>query len=213
MTTHIIKCASEPRLNADHPANGGPFARRSTVILSTPVVTWEAGDFELRVPRNIVMGAISNILDNSIYWLADHRSGTDAVGRLLAIRVAANIEPRATRAGLPQAFGSAKAPCPGSGCDRSLQKGGFVAELDKVRGSLPRGTPIEIWFQSLPRRRPGTRPGSDRRTRSQDDGRSAKRVPRHRTISAPNPPTSSVRSARRRARPPASSYRSATPTP
>jgi len=26
-------------------------------------------------------------------------------------------------------------------------KGGFPAELDKVRASLPRGIPIEIWFQ------------------------------------------------------------------
>lgn len=28
-------------------------------------------------------------------------------------------------------------------------KRGFAAELDKVRASLPRGTPIEIWFQML----------------------------------------------------------------
>ena len=29
-------------------------------------------------------------------------------------------------------------------------EGGFAAELDKVKASLPRGAPIEIWFQSLP---------------------------------------------------------------
>lgn len=42
---------------------------RHNIILSTPVVTGEAKDFEIIVPKNIVMGAISNIIDNSIYWL------------------------------------------------------------------------------------------------------------------------------------------------
>lgn len=49
---------------------------RHKVILSTPIITKEAPDFELRVPRNIIMGAISNILDNSIYWL-DQRWPSD----------------------------------------------------------------------------------------------------------------------------------------
>ena len=49
---------------------------RHRIILSTPAVTGEARDFELRVPRNIVMGAISNVLDNSIYWL-DQRWPSD----------------------------------------------------------------------------------------------------------------------------------------
>ncbi|WP_349041978.1 ATP-binding protein [Agrobacterium sp. SORGH_AS 787] len=42
---------------------------RHKIVLSTPVLSKEASDFELKVPRNIVMGAISNVLDNSIYWL------------------------------------------------------------------------------------------------------------------------------------------------
>ena len=49
---------------------------RHRIILSTPIVTKEARDFELSVPRNIVMGAISNIIDNSIYWL-DQRWPSD----------------------------------------------------------------------------------------------------------------------------------------
>jgi len=57
------------------------------------------------------------------------------------------------------------------------------------------------------------RQGSAKRTRSRGDGRSEERDPRHRTISAPNPPTSLERSARRKARQPVSSCRSATPTP
>ena len=63
--------------------------------------------------------------------------------------------------------------------DRGLQKGGFAAELDKVRDSLPHGTPIEIWFQDearigqknkITRRwaKRGTRPSApqDQRTKS-----------------------------------------------
>jgi signal transduction histidine kinase len=57
---------------------------RHKVILSTPLISGEAKDFELRVPRNIVMGAISNIIDNSIYWLdqrwpADSRKARRAI--------------------------------------------------------------------------------------------------------------------------------------
>ena len=33
-------------------------------------------DFEVHVPKNIVMGAISNVIDNSIYWLDQRWSGT-----------------------------------------------------------------------------------------------------------------------------------------
>lgn len=58
-------------------------------------------------------------------------------------------ELRAASARLPQAFSAAQASCPGSRSDRGLQKGGFAAELDKGRASLPRGTPIEVWFQML----------------------------------------------------------------
>ncbi|MBW4332350.1 hypothetical protein KY084_15975 [Stakelama sp. CBK3Z-3] len=81
--------------------------------------------------------------------------------------------------GYSQALGAAEAPRPGAGHDRSLQKGGFAAELDKVRTSLPCGTPIEIWFQDearigqknkITRRwaKRGTRPSAldDQRTKS-----------------------------------------------
>lgn len=65
--------------------------------------------------------------------LADHRSGADAVGRLFALGIAADLEPRAAGAGLSQALGTAQAPRSGLRRDRRLQKGGFAAELDKVR--------------------------------------------------------------------------------
>jgi len=58
-------------------------------------------------------------------------------------------------------------------------EGGFAAELDKVRASLPRGTPVESWFtdearigqkNKIPRRwaKRGTRPSApqDQRTKS-----------------------------------------------
>lgn len=50
-------------------------------------------------------------------------------------------------AGLCQTDGAATSPCPERICDGGLQKGGFAAELAKIKASLPRGTPIEVWFQ------------------------------------------------------------------
>ena len=34
-------------------------------------------------------------------------------------------------------------------CDRGNQKGGVAAELAKIKSALLRGSPIEVWFQSL----------------------------------------------------------------
>ncbi|HTG44855.1 MAG TPA: ATP-binding protein [Verrucomicrobiae bacterium] len=50
------------QLNADR-------FERHEIVLSFPLGTKEVGDFRIRAPQNIVMGAISNLLDNSIYWL------------------------------------------------------------------------------------------------------------------------------------------------
>lgn len=87
--------------------------------------------------------------------------------------------PRAEEAGLRQAHGAAPPPCPERTCPGRLQKGGFAAELAKVRTTLPKGTPVEIWFQDEPRigqknkitrrwARRGTRPSApkDQRTKS-----------------------------------------------
>jgi transposase len=49
--------------------------------------------------------------------------------------------------GLCQTRGAAPPPCPKRICDEGLKKGDFAAELAKVRTAVPRGTPIEIWFQ------------------------------------------------------------------
>ena len=144
---------------------------------------------------------------------ADHRSGAIALGRFLSVSLEADVEPRAASARLPQTISAAQAPCSGSRGDRGLQKGGFAAELDKVKASLPRGTPIEIWFRACPELVSGTRRGSDRRTRSRGAGRSAGRGHLHRMTNAPSPPTSSGRYARRRARLRASFCRSAIPRP
>src|SRR3546814_18584291 len=69
--------------------------------------------------------------------------------------------------------------CPERTCHGGLQKGGFAAELAKIRAALPKGTPVEIWFQDearigqknkITRRwaRRGTRPSApkDQRTKS-----------------------------------------------
>ncbi|MCF0061371.1 ATP-binding protein [Dyadobacter chenwenxiniae] len=47
------------------------------VVFSSPVLTGESGDFNFRVPTNLLISAISNIIDNSIYWT---RSKIDLFG-------------------------------------------------------------------------------------------------------------------------------------
>lgn len=56
----MLKTACQ--LNADR-------FERHKIILSTPILSHEARDFRILAPKNIIMGAISNIIDNSIYWL------------------------------------------------------------------------------------------------------------------------------------------------
>lgn len=43
--------------------------KRHNVLVSFPIKTGEVDDFQIRAPKNIVMGALSNVIDNSIYWL------------------------------------------------------------------------------------------------------------------------------------------------
>lgn len=43
--------------------------KRHNVLVSVPIKTGEVDDFQIRAPKNIVMGALSNVIDNSIYWL------------------------------------------------------------------------------------------------------------------------------------------------
>lgn len=38
------------------------------IILSSPVLTDEIADFRIKVPTNLLISAISNLIDNSIYW-------------------------------------------------------------------------------------------------------------------------------------------------
>lgn len=49
--------------------------------------------------------------------------------------------------GYVQTDGTAASSRPERICDGGLQKGGFAAELAKVKAALPHGTPIEVWFQ------------------------------------------------------------------
>ncbi|MFP9113508.1 ATP-binding protein [Flavobacterium sp. RHBU_3] len=39
------------------------------VIFSSPLLTGESEDFDLKVPTNLLISAISNLIDNSIYWV------------------------------------------------------------------------------------------------------------------------------------------------
>jgi nitrogen fixation/metabolism regulation signal transduction histidine kinase len=38
------------------------------IICSAPILTKEEPDFKVKVPANLVVGALGNLLDNSIYW-------------------------------------------------------------------------------------------------------------------------------------------------
>lgn len=67
------------KLNADR-------IERHNIILSSPLNSGEATDFVIEVPRNIVMGAISNVIDNSIYWL-DQKWPDDTTRKKRAIRI------------------------------------------------------------------------------------------------------------------------------
>jgi hypothetical protein len=90
----------------------------------------------------------------------------------------ADAEPRIARPRLPQAVGTAPAPCPGRRGPGGVQKN-FAASLDEIAERDAAGKPIEIWFQDearigqknkITRRwaRRGTRPAAphDQRTRS-----------------------------------------------
>jgi len=86
---------------------------------------------------------------------------------------------RVEETGLRQAHPATSSSCSERTGPGSLQKGGFASELAKVKATLPKRTPIEIWFQDearvgqktkITRRwaRRGTRPSAskDQRTRS-----------------------------------------------
>ena len=60
--------------------------RRHRVLVSVPLGTGETNDFRIRAPKNIVMGALSNLIDNSIYWL-DQKWSDSGPRKVRAIRI------------------------------------------------------------------------------------------------------------------------------
>jgi hypothetical protein len=96
---------------------------------------------------------------------AARRSATMGVRPLRDCDQQADAEPPIARPRLWQTVGPAAPPCPGRRRRRDVQKN-FAASLDAIAGQAAPGQPIEVRFQSLPRRRPGTRPVSAGRTRS-----------------------------------------------
>jgi hypothetical protein len=96
---------------------------------------------------------------------AARRSATMGVRPLRDCDQQADAEPPIARPWLWQTVGPAAPPCPGRRRRRDVQKNVFTS-LDAIAGQAAPGQPIEVRFQSLPRRRPGTRPVSAGRTRS-----------------------------------------------
>ena len=65
--------------------NGDRF-KRHNVLVSFPLISGDATDFQIQAPKNIVMGAISNVIDNSIYWL-DQKWSDNASKKRRAIQI------------------------------------------------------------------------------------------------------------------------------
>jgi len=57
------------------------------VVFSAPVLTKEEPDFKITVAPNLLIGAVGNLLDNSLYWSQVRRERED-VKRPIAIRIA-----------------------------------------------------------------------------------------------------------------------------
>ena len=60
--------------------------RRHSVSVSCQWKSPKARDFSVRAPKNILMGAISNVMDNSIYWL-DQRWGEKSSTRARVLKI------------------------------------------------------------------------------------------------------------------------------
>lgn len=51
------------------------------IIVSAPLLTKEEADYKIKVPANLIVGALGNLLDNSIYWTQFRREVDDSEGR------------------------------------------------------------------------------------------------------------------------------------
>ena len=60
--------------------------RRHSVAVSCQWKSRSGRDFSVRAPKNILMGAISNVFDNSIYWL-DQRWGDQSSTKARALKI------------------------------------------------------------------------------------------------------------------------------
>ncbi len=56
------------------------------IVLSAPILSKEEADFKVKVPANLIIGALGNLLDNSIYW-TQYRCERDETAESAAIRI------------------------------------------------------------------------------------------------------------------------------
>lgn len=61
------------------------------IIHSCPVLTGEHPNYTINAPRNLLVSAVNNLIDNSIYWL-DQRWGADAKKKYLHIAVSEEFD-------------------------------------------------------------------------------------------------------------------------
>jgi hypothetical protein len=73
-----------------------PRFRYHKTSLESPVLTGEQDDFEAEMPRGLVLGAITNLIDNALYWLRvrhpDTPDGTTQPSRKIYIGTTLDLE-------------------------------------------------------------------------------------------------------------------------
>jgi len=60
--------------------------KKHNIIISAPILTKEEDDFKIKVPANLIVGALGNLIDNSIYW-TQYRRERDSTTESAAIRI------------------------------------------------------------------------------------------------------------------------------
>lgn len=61
--------------------------RRHDIVFSNPIETNECPDFKIKAPSNLLVGALSNIIENSIHWTKDKKNKEEGSTYTPAIKI------------------------------------------------------------------------------------------------------------------------------
>ena len=62
------------------------------IVVSSPILTKEAEDFELKGPGNLLLSSLSNIIDNAIYWVDVQSEITASLHLPKAIYISSDVK-------------------------------------------------------------------------------------------------------------------------